>query len=178
MFCYNSVFMKSIKQKGQILLKAENDIGNVRKPKKPQHKRHISQMSEKGVKILIGKFNKLDISKTTIDYEHLSKKCRERNVSFKEQDIYDLLYMASLGGGQNIANMIVEYNVTYTECGYDERLLLRDDKIVQTDKGEQNLCIVISLTQNEVITVYYNLPKDKHKSIDMRRYCQYPLNGI
>ncbi len=81
------------------MLKAENDIGNVRKAKSTQIKRHISQMSEKGVKILIGKFNKLDISKTTIDYGHLSKKCRERNVSFKKQDIYDLLHRASLGGG-------------------------------------------------------------------------------
>ena len=88
-----------IQTKGQILLKAENDIGNVRKTKRIQIKRYISQMSEKGLKILISKFSKLDISKTTIDDKHLSKKCRQRNVSFKKQDIYDLLYRASLGGG-------------------------------------------------------------------------------
>lgn len=74
--------------------------------------------------------------------------------------------------------MIVEYNNTHKEQGYDERLVLRDDKVVQTDKGGQNLCIVISLTQNEVITAYYNPPKDRHENIDMRRYCRYPLNGI
>lgn len=83
------------------MLKAENDIGNVRKAKRTQIKRHISQMSEKGVKILIDKFSKLDISKTTIDEKHLSKKCKQRNVSFKKQDIYDLLYRASLGGGKD-----------------------------------------------------------------------------
>lgn len=86
-------------KKEKILLKAENDIGNVRKAKRTQIKRHISQMSERGLKILIDKFSKLDISKTTIDEKHLSKKCRQRNVSFKKQDIYDLLYRASLGGG-------------------------------------------------------------------------------
>lgn len=86
-------------KKEKILLKAENDIGNVRKAKSIQIKRHISQMSERGLKILISKFSKLDISKTTIDYKHLSKKCRQRNVSFKKQDIYDLLYRTSLGGG-------------------------------------------------------------------------------
>lgn len=80
------------------MLKAENDIGNVRKAKSIQIKRHISQMSEKGLKILVDKFSKLDISKTTIDYKHLSKKCKQRNVSFKKQDIYDLLHRASLGG--------------------------------------------------------------------------------
>ena len=160
------------------MLKAENDIGNVRKAKRTQIKRHISQMSERGLKILIDKFSKLDISKTTIDEKHLSKKCRQRNVSFKKQDIYDLLYRASLGGGAKIANMIVEYNNTHKEQGYDERLVLRDDKVVQTNKGGQNLCIVISLTQNEVITAYYNPPKDKHENIDMSRYCRYPLNRI
>lgn len=74
--------------------------------------------------------------------------------------------------------MVVEYNTTSKGQSYDERLVLRDDKAVQTDKGEQNLCIVLSLTQNEVITAYYNPPKDRHESIDMRRYCRYPLNGI
>lgn len=81
------------------MLKAENDIGNVRKAKRTQIKRHISQINKRGLKILIDKFSKLDISKTTIDDKHLSKKFKERNVSFKKQDIYDLLYRASLGGG-------------------------------------------------------------------------------
>ena len=79
------------------MLKAENDIGNVKKANTSQLKRHISQIDEKGLKILIDKFNKIDISKTAIDKHLLAKK----TISFNKQDIDNLLYQAKLkcGGG-------------------------------------------------------------------------------
>ncbi|MGX2983902.1 hypothetical protein ACWIWK_00255 [Helicobacter sp. 23-1048] len=159
------------------MLKAENNIGNVKKANTRQLKRHISQIDGKGLKILIDKFNKIDISKTAIDKHLLAKK----TISFNKQDIDNLLYQAKLkcgGGGCN--NMIVEYNMTYLkdEQKWDERLVLRDDKVLQTTLGKQNLCIVLSLTQNIVVTAWYNLPKDKHKTIDINRYCPYRLKGI
>lgn len=155
------------------MLKAENDIGNVKKANTSQLKRHISQIDEKGLKILIDKFSKIDISKTTIDKHLLNKK----TISFNKQDIDDLLYRANLG---EVKNMIIEYNNTYLENEqiWDERVILRDDKILQTTLGGQNLCIVLSLTRNIVVTAYYNPQKDKHKTIDMNRYFPYRLEGI
>ena len=149
------------------MLKAENEQGNVRQSKYPQQKRHISQINERGLKILIDKFNKLDKSKTTIHGHLLNKK----TISFIEEDIYKLL-------NKDIKNMIVEYNRTFTDEILDERIVIRDNEVVQTDKGEQNLCIVLSLIKNEIITAYYNLPNDNHTTIDMNRYDKYPINGI
>ena len=149
------------------MLKAENEQGNVRQSKYPQQKRHISQINERGLKILIDKFNKLDKSKTTI-HGHLFNK---KTISFREEDIYKLL-------NKDIKNMIVEYNRTFTDEILDERIVIRDNEVVQTDKGEQNLCIVLSLIKNEIITAYYNLPNDNHTTIDMNRYDKYPINGI
>lgn len=149
------------------MLKAENEQGNVRQSKYPQQKRHISQINERGLKILIDKFNKLDKSKTTIHGHLLNKK----TISFREEDIYKLL-------NKDIKNMIVEYNRTFTDEILDERIVIRDNEVVQTDKGEQNLCIVLSLSKNEIITAYYNPPNDNHTTIDMNRYDKYPINGI
>lgn len=76
------------------MLKAENNIGNVRKANTNQIKRHISQIDEKGLEILIDKFSKIDISKITIDKHLLNKK----TISFNKQDIDNLLYRACGGG--------------------------------------------------------------------------------
>ena len=43
--------------------------------------------------------------------------------------------------------MIVEYNMTYLKEKWDERLVLRDDKVLQTTLAEQNLCIVLSYSK-------------------------------
>lgn len=56
------------------MLKAENEQGNVRESKYPQQKRHISQINERGLKILVDAFNKCDKSKTTINKHLLNKK--------------------------------------------------------------------------------------------------------
>lgn len=90
-----------------------------------------------------------------------------------------IIYFIERAGG-GCKNIIIEYNMTYLkdEQKWDERLILRDDKVLQTTLGKQNLCIVLSLTRNIVVTAWYNLPKDKHKTIDRNRYCPYPLNGI
>lgn len=76
--------------------------------------------------------------------------------------------------------MIIEYNRTLTDKNknWDERIVIRDNKISKTDKGKQNLCIVLSLSKNEVITAYYNPLDDNHATINMDRYDKFPINGI
>ena len=149
------------------MLKAENEQGNVRESKYPQQKRHISQINERGLKILVDAFNKCDKSKIAINKHLLNKK----TISFRKDDIYKLL-------NKDIKDMIVEYNRTLTDWGWDERIVIRDNEIVPTDKGEQNLCVVFSLSNNEVITAYYNPSDDNHTTINMNRYDKYPVNGI
>ena len=150
------------------MLKAENEQGNVRESKNPQLKRHISQINERGLKILVDDFNKCDKSKTTINKHLLNKK----TISFRKEDIYKLL-------NKDIRSLIVEYNQTYPKgILVDRRIIMRDNEVVQTDKGEQNLCIVFSLSKNEVITAYYNPQNDNHTTINMDRYYKYPINGI
>ena len=146
------------------MLKAENNRGNIRKGKNQQFKWHISQISEKNIKILVCEFNKLDKSKTTFD-KHIKIK---RTISFDKNDIYKLL-------NKDITNLIIEYNKTYLpkEKIWDKRIVLRDNETVETNNGKQNLCVVFSLTNNKVITIYYNPPNDKHDSINMKRYCSF-----
>lgn len=76
--------------------------------------------------------------------------------------------------------MIIEYNRTLTDKNknWDERIVIRDNKISKTDKDKQNLCIVLSLSKNEVITAYYNPLDDNHATINMDRYDKFPINGI
>lgn len=149
------------------MLKAENKKGNVRESRYPQQKRHRNQMVERGLKILVDKFNKLDKSKTTINGHLLSK----QTISFRKNDIDKLL-------NKDIKDMLIEYNRTLIAGTWDERIVIRDNEICQTDKGEQNLCIVFSLSKNEVITAYYNSPYDNHRTINMDRYDKYTINGI
>ena len=80
----------------------------------------------------------------------------------------------------NIKDLIIEYNRTLTDKNktWDERIVIRDNEISKTNKGEQNLCIVLSLSKNEVITAYYNPLYDNHATINMDRYDKFPINGI
>lgn len=150
--------------------KAENKIGKVKKSKYPQQKRHRSQMNEWALNTLVDKFNKLDKSKTTIHGHLLGKK----TITFSKEDIDKIL------NKNNIKDLIIEYNRTLTDKNknWDERIVIRDNKISQTDKGKQNLCIVLSLSKNEVITAYYNPLDDNHATINMDRYDKFPINGI
>lgn len=150
--------------------KAENKIGKVKKSKYPQQKRHRSQMSEWALNTLVNKFNELDKSKTTIHRHLLGKK----TITFSKEDIDKIL------NKNNIKDLIIEYNRTLTDKNknWDERIVIRDNEISKTNKGEQNLCIVLSLSKNEVITAYYNPLYDNHATINMDRYDKFPINGI
>lgn len=136
----------------------------VRKGKNQQFKWHKSQMSKRDIAILVKEFNKLDKSNITFDTHILSK----TNISFNENDIIKLL-------NKDITNLIIEYNKTYLpeDKIWDKRIVIRDNETLRTDKGKQNLCIVLSLTNNKIITAYYNLPNDKHETINMNRYCPF-----
>lgn len=149
------------------MLRAENERGKVRKGKNQQLKWHISQISEKNLKILISAFDKLDKAKTSID-RHLLQK---QSISVDKNDIFRLL-------NKDITNLIVEYNQTYLprEKIWDKRLVLRDSESVETNKGWQNLCVVFSLTNNKIITAYYNPPNDKHDTRNVKRDCPFGLN--
>lgn len=144
------------------MLKSEINKGNVRK-NEIQLKKHRMQMNEQELKRLTQVFSKLDKSRTTISKHLLNKD----SITWHRNDIIALLHA-------DIYDMIIEYNQTPTKWGtIDHRIVIRDKKSVETDHGKANLCIVVSLVENRVLTAYYNLVKDSHKTINWDRYCQY-----
>lgn len=144
------------------MLKSEINKGNVRK-NEIQLKKHRMQMNEKELKRLTQVFSQLNKSKTTISKHLLNKE----SITWDRYDIISILH-------SDIYDMIIEYNQTPTKWGViDHRIVIRDRKVVETDHGKANLCIVVSLVENRVLTAYYNLINDNHKTIDWNRYCQY-----
>jgi hypothetical protein len=65
---------------------------------------------------------------------------------------------------------IVEYNEipisTILGTQTDKRVLIRDDSEIYG----LNLCIVLSLTQNKIVTAYWNEIEDAHEDLNWDRY--------
>lgn len=141
--------------------------GQVRKTDK-QFKKHFTQFSEKEVQYLKSKVQKL-----------------KNNVYFSKHELNNGNDTTLQQIKNNINNdiNIIEYNVTYYgEDKVDRRVVVRGNKeyLVNFKKPNENvickksnLCFVISIITGEIITTYYNEIKDNHKTIDLRRYCEF-----
>lgn len=148
----------------------EYNIGHV-KSTQNQQKKHRSQMTEEELSFLVKSVRTLKLSSLKVS-EHLLNKTDR--VSFELGDIAFLLYSA------NLKDLILEYNETITYFGNkDRRVLFRDiesqdvemkDATGQTFLSHANLCFVLSIERNEVITVYWNFVRDNHSTINMFRY--------
>jgi hypothetical protein len=132
-----------------------------------QQKKHISQMKNQEVSYLLNKINKLNFSRL-----YVSKHLLEKDISFKVADIYTILKTNDYE--------IIEYNETEMFDSLDQRVLIRskaqflvqfiDEKTGRKYNVQSNMCFVLSLRFNKVITLYWNMTKDSHKSINWKRY--------
>lgn len=132
---------------------------------KDQRKKHYSQMTQEELLYLGEKIQLVDINNTTISNHLINKK----SVSFNIKNILKTIKRL------DITSLIIEYN----EKNSDERVLIRDDKsynVKFTDrkgrffKAKANLCFVLSLTNNRIITCFWNKKNDNHSTIDWNRY--------
>lgn len=131
---------------------------------KNQQKKHYTQFSLEEKEYLVSALRNIDTSKI-IPSKHLASKL---DVTYKMEDIQEVLK------DNNLKDMIIEYNVTITREGVDKRVLLRSKKsfpvIIKNNTVDCNICFVISIINNEIITVYYNKQDDNHNTVDFNRY--------
>lgn len=139
------------------MLKAEINVGEV-KITKGQLKKHFTQFTNKELALLENKVSKLNINYVWGSV-HLKEK---KAITYNPQDIQKVI--------KN--HQIIEYNVTKRRDGrIDKRAVLRGKDVVETDKGLMNLCVVLSLKNNAIVTAYYNSAlEDTHKNLNMNRY--------
>jgi len=122
-----------------------------------QSKKHIQQMSKEEVNKIVNKLK-------YIGKFNIAKHLKEKKI------IINNLTIKSNLRSENLRNMIVEYNNTYGQ----NRVLIRSDVaelVLIGDLHKQcNLCYVINLDNNTIITAYYNELKDNHRNINWSRY--------
>ena len=128
-----------------------------------QVKKHRIQMDENEKEFLKGKLNNLKQDKLVIS-QHLEYKFIG----------YDMSVVSELPFRDNVKDLIIEYNETPMDNFTDRRVLLRSIESYKVNiKGKIqncNICVVYSLVTNRIVTVYWNLVNDNHRSINWNRY--------
>lgn len=118
-----------------------------------QIKKHVSQFTEKEFRFL----NSIVRGRKTQLSSHAKLRMSELNISCNK-------IKESLKSFK-----IIEFN--YKESTQEARVLLRSTKeYVLDDNQSYNLCCVISLTENDIVTLYWNLASDNHATINVDRY--------
>ena len=150
------------------MFKGEYYKGLVKKSSE-QVKKHITQMKQEEIRFLVARLKSLN-PKRLIVSKHLMNKT---NVVFKSEDVRDIIK------DKRLKYLIIEYNEIKIGNEIDKRVLIRGRRnvnvlYIRSDgtffEGLSNLCAVISLNKNCIITCYWNLSNDAHKSIDLNRY--------
>lgn len=149
-------------------MKGEFNIGLV-KTKEGQRKKHRLQMTENELDYLYLALKKIDLDKLHISY-HLQNKTE---VKYDIEDVKKMLL------DEQLRDYIIEYNETPLKNKVDKRILIRsnDTKLVKykredgtTFKALSNLCVVLSIIDNRIITCYWNIHNDRHDTINWWRY--------
>lgn len=132
------------------------------KKRRRQYKVHREQMAKYDIQNLADLIRSMNLDSLKVS-QHVKNKNEK---SFTLQLFKEVLY-------SNLADMenkIIEYNEIpiSTKCGrvYDKRVLIRDSK----DFDGNNLCIVLSLTQNQIVTAYWIDKNDNHDGLNWARY--------
>lgn len=147
------------------------NLGIVKKTEN-QQKKHQLQMTDQEIKYLKALIKKINPNSLKYTY-HLYKKTQMQPEKFMSI-IKSII-------SSDIESEIIEFNITPQENGNDYRVLLRSKKIEfvnmkNTLTGEItqekcNLCIVLSLKTNKVVTMYWNKKNDNHiKTMNWERY--------
>lgn len=110
-------------------------------------KKHLAQMRPEEIIYLRNKVNNITQFYLT---EHCQERMREKKVNKKQ-----------------ILQTLINYSVVeYHRKGLDDRVLLRGIKRY----GNDNVCALVSLCNQSVITVYRNDNRDRHSTIDWEQY--------
>lgn len=124
-----------------------------------QEKKHVSQMTKYEINLLREKLLSLKLSKTKIS-KHLIQKMESKDMTFTSKHFVSMMKDFN----------IIEFNRTRGQG----RVLIRGNKSEKVMEKSiivnANLCIVFNLTDNEIVTAYWNYSGDNHQSIDMNRY--------
>ncbi|XZH79196.1 hypothetical protein ACSW8U_16050 (plasmid) [Clostridium perfringens] len=133
-----------------------------------QEKKHRIQMTFEELYYLSNLLKKLDLNQL-----HFSKHALTNNVSSSIHQIRKILLK------ENLYNLIIEYNKTQTAHSLEHRVLIRDNEDVLVTynpnttnefKEISNFCFVICLNNSRIITTYYNISTDTHKTLNLNRY--------
>lgn len=137
--------------------KAEIKIGWVKKTNN-QIKKHYSQFTKEEYKRLREVVNNIDTRQMWSSVHLKTKKA----ITYSFEDVKNVM----------LDNNIIEYNLTKKNANtYDKRIVLRGKKEIITDKGRMNLCVVLSLKNMAIVTLYYNSSVvDTHQHLNMSRY--------
>jgi hypothetical protein len=120
-------------------------------------------MNRKELDFLLWKVGTIDVDKMTISKHLLNKMETELHCDF-QRDILQVLIDKKYS--------LIEYNETITDSGIDNRVLLRANvskPVLFTINGitkvtQGNICFVISLNSNRVVTAYWNEKTHNHDS--------------
>ena len=135
--------------------------GNVKRTD-GQTKKHYSQMTATEINFLKKELKEINVHNCKVS-SHLVRK-------FKTELKIELLELARTIKSND--SLIIEYNTVRN----DKRILIRSKKeynvILDGRKQLANICLVISIIENKIVTAYYNSSNDNHNHINMTRYNQ------
>lgn len=143
-------------------LYGEINIGAIKRTNK-QIKKHYTQMTIEEKEFLKNKLYNLD--KESI---YVSKHLANKFIGYSLDIVKELPFK------DNVMDLIIEFNSTPMNNYIDKRVLLRTNEIfdvyINGEFEECNLCVVYSIINSKVVTVYWNRFTDNHATVDMRRY--------
>lgn len=142
---------------------------------KNQIKKHFLQMTKSEKELLQILLSNIDVENLQYSYHLLLK----LNTTYAKSIIISLL------SSENILDNVIELNINKNDYGNvsDIRVLLRDKNLYRVKMLDYNtniesienanLCVVYSITNNRIVTAYWNNVNDDHKTINWKRYNQY-----
>lgn len=133
------------------------------KCKRKQYKIHAKQMSKYDLEYLADKIREIDLGSTKISWHVINKNDKRLNI--------ELFMDVLMRNYSNLENNIVEYSEIPIQTKYgrtiDKRVLIRDTY----DFNGYNICFVLSLTQNSIVTAYWIEKDFAHEdTLNWKRY--------
>lgn len=148
-------------------MKGYTEVGKIKQSKKYQIKKLAEDMTQ-AEKTLLTSYLKENATKFK-----RSKHYKERGVdkhSITLEDIQSTLIEDSL------ESEIIEYNETESKGVLTQRVLIRINKVFSVylnGSSQQTICfgfVVLNLSNNEVVTGYFNNITDRHETLRRKRY--------
>jgi len=134
-----------------------------------QQKKHVTQMTNEEIQYI-----QQSIESLTLNNMKFAKHFFDKNLGVSTKEVKEII--------KSQQYRIIEYNRTpiRIENRHDNRVLLRTTVSKRVTHSHSNavkpsiveLCIVVSITNNTVVTGYYNSVTDKHFSLNWDRYCK------